>query len=300
MTILIALQFFSPQSAWVNRGLAGDIAGAGFSGALGYMRPPGTFSFIAGLANFYAVAIAYLWYFWLNTKLIRKWLLITASVCVICALPLSISRTIFYHAAISSLFALVYCVLRPNNLLRILPALAVLAVAFFVLRGLPFFETAGDAMMARFEMATDHEGRADKAASNRFFGAFVRGMEVAWHGPMWGEGIGLGTNAGAQIVSGERSFLVAEEEWSRMTGEQGMLLGLLTLLWRVSLAVQMCWFAFGRARRGDPLAWMLCSFAVVQIFNGQLAQPSLLGFFALTGGLVLSSLQEPAGKKIAR
>ncbi|MEL6721102.1 MAG: hypothetical protein AAFP82_20545, partial [Bacteroidota bacterium] len=48
MTFLIALQFYSPQSAWVNRGIGGDIAGAGFSGAMGYFRPPGTFSFTNG------------------------------------------------------------------------------------------------------------------------------------------------------------------------------------------------------------------------------------------------------------
>ncbi|UOQ66423.1 hypothetical protein [Hymenobacter volaticus] len=39
MTVLIALQFYSPQSAWVNRGVGGDMAGAGYSGALNYFRP---------------------------------------------------------------------------------------------------------------------------------------------------------------------------------------------------------------------------------------------------------------------
>ena len=48
MTLLIALQFYSPQSAWVNRGIGGDISGGGFSGALGFFRPPGTFSFTNG------------------------------------------------------------------------------------------------------------------------------------------------------------------------------------------------------------------------------------------------------------
>ena len=34
MTILIIIQFYSPQSAWVNRGIGGDMEGAGFGGAL--------------------------------------------------------------------------------------------------------------------------------------------------------------------------------------------------------------------------------------------------------------------------
>ena len=41
MAILIALQFYSPQSAWVNRGVGDDIEGAGFTGALGYFSTPG-------------------------------------------------------------------------------------------------------------------------------------------------------------------------------------------------------------------------------------------------------------------
>lgn len=34
MALLIVLQFYSPQSAWVNRGVGGDEAGSGFSGAV--------------------------------------------------------------------------------------------------------------------------------------------------------------------------------------------------------------------------------------------------------------------------
>ena len=55
MAVLIGLQFYSPQSAWVNRGVGGDESGAGFTGALGYFRPPGTFSFTNGNAFFFAL-----------------------------------------------------------------------------------------------------------------------------------------------------------------------------------------------------------------------------------------------------
>ena len=43
MALLIAIQFYSPQSAFVNRGVGGDVEGAGFDGAMGFFRPPGTF-----------------------------------------------------------------------------------------------------------------------------------------------------------------------------------------------------------------------------------------------------------------
>jgi len=59
MTVLIVLQFYSPQSAWVNRA-PGGFEGGGFSGALGRFRPPGTFSFIVGVVWFYTFSAAFL------------------------------------------------------------------------------------------------------------------------------------------------------------------------------------------------------------------------------------------------
>lgn len=54
MTILTAIQFYSPQSAWVNRGTGGDINGAGLTGALDY--------FAAGNFFFYEWQYAIFWF----------------------------------------------------------------------------------------------------------------------------------------------------------------------------------------------------------------------------------------------
>ena len=62
MTILIFIQFHSSQTAWVNMGVGGE-GTAGFGGALGYMRPPGTFSFTSGYVSFQAVVGCYLFYY---------------------------------------------------------------------------------------------------------------------------------------------------------------------------------------------------------------------------------------------
>ena len=51
MFLILLLQYFSPRSAWINRGVGG-IGTAGFSGVAGYMRPSGTFSFTSGMAGF--------------------------------------------------------------------------------------------------------------------------------------------------------------------------------------------------------------------------------------------------------
>src|SRR6185437_2032323 len=93
MTVLLILQFYSPQSAWVNLGIGGDTAGGGFSGALGYFRPPATFSFTNGTALFYSLSACYIFYFWFFAKkYIKKPVLIAASVALAIAIPMSISR----------------------------------------------------------------------------------------------------------------------------------------------------------------------------------------------------------------
>src|SRR5690606_40610218 len=94
MVIIIGLQFYSPQSAWINRGIGGDTEGGGFSGAMGFYRPPGTFSFTNGNSLFWSFLAPFVIYFWLEKKGIYKLLLIAASVALLFSIPLSISRTL--------------------------------------------------------------------------------------------------------------------------------------------------------------------------------------------------------------
>src|SRR5690606_7941946 len=107
MTFLVAIQFYSPQSAWVNRGLGGDMEGSGFQGAAGYFRVPGTFSFTTGLSSFYSLTIAYIFYFWIsNKKEINRMLLIFSTVSLVAAVPLSVSRTVVFQIAVTMMFTL--------------------------------------------------------------------------------------------------------------------------------------------------------------------------------------------------
>lgn len=80
MALLIAVQFYSPQSAWVNRGVGGDMAGAGFDGAMGFFRPPATFSFTNGTHLFFGIAACFIFYFWLHSKAINRVALLAATV----------------------------------------------------------------------------------------------------------------------------------------------------------------------------------------------------------------------------
>lgn len=119
MTVLIALQFYSPQSAWVNRGVGGDEAGAGFGGALGYFRPPGTFSFTNGTTLFYSFTACFILFFWLNSKGVNRLLLTAATAALLIAIPISISRGLLLQVAVSLVFLVIAVLRKPQYVGRV-------------------------------------------------------------------------------------------------------------------------------------------------------------------------------------
>ena len=70
-----------------------------------------------------------------------------------------------------------------------------------------FVQTGVEALTERFEMATESEGGAQGTFIDRFLGGMVDAVRYSDSVPTWGYGLGLGTNAGAMLVSGRTDFL---------------------------------------------------------------------------------------------
>ncbi|RYZ30145.1 MAG: hypothetical protein EOO10_03855 [Chitinophagaceae bacterium] len=292
MTILIALQFYSPQSAWVNLGVGGDTEGAGFGGALGYFRPPGTFSFTNGTAAFYGLAAPFIFYFWLHRYKLNKLVLVAATAGLLAAIPLSISRTLFFSVCLTLLFLGIASLYKPKYLGSMIISVFGGALVLAALSNAPFFQTATEAFTVRFESANKTEGGMEGVLGNRYLGSMGRALSYRHGGyPFFGKGLGMGTNVGAMLLSGEKEFLVAEEEWPRIIGEMGPLLGVLTLLVRMLVSLFISISAFKKLSFGDMLPWLLLSFALINLPLGQWAQPTNLGFAIVSGALVLASVR---------
>ncbi|WP_195809206.1 hypothetical protein [Hymenobacter polaris] len=294
MVVLIAFQFYSPQSAWVNQGVGGDTSGAGFSGAMGYFRPPGTFSFTNGTSSFFSFVAPFVFYFWLNKKLINKFLLIAATVALLFSIPLSISRGLFFQVAISFLFVLVASARKPEYLGRMV--LGVIG-GFLVLTLLSGTETFGTAMAAftdRFENANESEGGlVEGVFLDRYLGGFLGSLLGSASVPFFGFGLGMGTNVGAMLLTGSRTFLIAEGEWGRIIGELGPIMGLSVVFIRVALTAKIFMACYRKLAQADLLPWMLLSYGLITLSQGGWGQPTSLGFFTLIGGLILASLRRP-------
>lgn len=293
MTVLIGVQFFSPQSAYVNIGVGGDTSGAGFSGALGYFRPPGTFSFTVGVAFFYGLAAAYIFYFWFNVDKINRFLLIASTGSLLIAIPFAISRALFFEVMISVLFSIIASWRKPKYIWRMISAGVVMLIVYQVVKNQSFFATSTEAFAARFENANESEGGIHGVFLDRFLGGMIGAIQNAPNLPFFGYGIGMGTNVGSSLLTGERAFLIAEQEWGRVIGEQGLLFGFIIIIVRITLSIQMARRAMKHLKTTDALSWMLISFCFVNVLQAQWGQPTSLGFTVLSAGLAIAALNEP-------
>jgi len=301
MTVLLIFQFYSPQSAWVNLGIGGDTAGGGFSGALGYFRPPATFSFTSGTALFYSLSACYIFYFWFSPKkYIKKPVLIAASVALAIAIPMSISRTLFFMVVFTALFVLLAFARNARRTGTMITAVLVLVVIFVALSQLSFFQTATDVFSSRFNNASEIEGGLSGTFGERYLGGLFNAFNVSGNLPFFGYGIGMGTNVGSQLLTGENQFLIAEGEWGRLVGELGLVLGSAIIIIRLGLTVKIAILAFKKLSVGDFLPWILTSYCVLTVPQGQWAQPTTLGFSVLVAGLTIAAFSVPKQEKEIR
>lgn len=291
MTVLIMLQFYSPQEAWVNRGVGGE-GSAGFSGALGYYRPPGTFSFTNGNSLFYGLLAAYVFYFWFNSFLVNKILLTAATVCLLLSIPFSISRTLLFEVGASLFFMIVALWKKPYYLKRVLGGIVIAGIAYLVLKGQSFFATGTEVFNARFESANETEGGLGGVFLDRFLGGLIGAIQQAPDLPFFGYGLGMGTNAGSALLTGGRAFLIAEAEWGRVIGELGLLMGFIIIFIRIHFSFFTSLAGIKALKYNNPLPWMLLSFGFLQILQGGWAQPTALGFSVMSGGLILAAMNE--------
>lgn len=291
MTVLIAFQFSLPQDHLVNIA-PGGLGSAGFSGALDKFRPPGTFSFISGLTSFYGLAAAsFAGWITSGPKPVPKWIWFSAAA-LIFALPLSISRTLFFNYSLVLGLSVFACLLAGKTIKNFLLGFAIVLIMSAFLSQTALFNEANEAFFARWEDATDQEGGelgVLGVLDIRVLGAFKEGFDLAKKSPLSGNGIGMGTNVGAMRLSGGVDFLISESEWGLVMGELGVFLGTLYILFRLILALNLFFWGCKNAINGITLPLILSAFVLPGLVIGQTSQPTSLGFIIFSAGLMFAS-----------
>jgi hypothetical protein len=296
MTVLIASQSNLPETHILNVGVGG-VGTSVFDGAGGRFRPPGTFSFINGLSHFYTLAAASLFVVLYGTYTKQRSRLFAgvAGVALVVALPVSISRSLlagYLQVLTATLTALT---LSRTRILPLISGVLAVAVSVGVATAIPAFQDTSDAFLARWETAagTDRAevgdvGVANYQLQNRVLAGFTAPLANLEAVPFAGYGIGIGTNVGAQRLSGDLAFLVGEGAWEASLNELGLPLGLAFLFWRLAFALWLLRLALRQALRGNRLPLILLA-ASLGVLDGQLGQPTGLGFLVLNSGLTLAA-----------
>lgn len=153
-------------------------------------------------------------------------------------------------------------------------------------------ETNISAFTTRFETANKIEGGIDGVLGDRYLGGML-GALLNIDIPFWGYGIGLGTNAGAKLLGGNMfSFgFNGEQEWERIIGESGFVLGIGIIAIRLFFSLALLKRAYYSLKRNtDLLSWMLAAGMLMTLPQGQMGVPTNLGFCVLLGGLTLAAI----------
>jgi len=274
-----------PGSRW-NVGVGGEIGGQLYA-AQGRVRASGTFSFATGLATYLALCAAFLLHDLLGRRIYPRWMTYSALTALVLTLAVSGSRSAVISVGIVCGMVL-YMAFRRRAQFggAVRPILLTLVITAALARSTPVFDEGIAVHRDRFasgggikEGLAMRTGREYAAAWDRLFTA-----------PLFGVGLGVGTNAGSALLQGgQREFILGEGEWERVIMESGPLLGSGFIALRFGIFLTILGAVLRAYRTGQTLPLLLVGVTGVDLVAGQFGQPTALGFAVFTSGLALAA-----------
>jgi hypothetical protein len=290
MTALMVVQFRSAPDAFVNLTAGGE--GEMMMSALGKVRTAGPFSFVVGVAAYFSLATGFLVWAILRSGTYKTWLLAAAGAALIIGVAISGSRLVVGACVVvvASLALVVF--VRPDVINRFGQVLLGVVVLGFVVSRTPIFREGVNVLSTRMnEVAEATDQGVTEGLISRVLAGFEDGMYIYTKAPLFGYGLGIGTNAGAKFLTGQAMFLLSEGEWSRIFLESGPILGLAYVMWRLLLVAKVGWSCVKCVRLGNLLPLLTFASAFMALINGQFGQPTTLGFAVFATGLTLAAMK---------
>lgn len=289
MAALMVIQFKASPDSFINKtvglGEAQQLTTAG-----GKIRPPATFSFISGPVFYLSSAAAFVIYGALTKGVYKKWLLLGSAATVLIGIIVSGSRACVLAVVLVVLAILVIFLIRPSAVNRVAGTLLAIVIVGMIASRLPFFKEGVDVLSERFiSSAEAAETTVVGGLVERVVQEFTEPFKYLTKMPLSGYGLGLGTAGGARFLVGQGALLLTENEWIRIIAESGPLLGVAFILLRVALTVKLLVASLRALKAGEVLSILLFSCAFLAVLNGQLGQPTTLGFTVVLAGLCLAA-----------
>lgn len=287
MSLLAVAQFHAAPDSRLNVGTGGEISGQLFA-ASGKIRPAGTFSFVTGMVSYLSFLAAFVLYSFLQHWPYKRLISFAAMGALGLSLLVSGSRSAVLTVSVVLIVALLDCMFKGKQLSSAFKPLLAVALVLFALSFLPVFKEGMEVQESRFESG----GGFREGIVDRVFGDFIAGFNAVDQVPFFGVGLGIGTNAGAGLLSGSRRFLLAEGEWARVVMESGPLLGFAFIGLRISILIYIARRAVKALDRGAVLPSLLLGAVALDLLYGQFSQPTSMGFIILGCGLSLAAANE--------
>jgi hypothetical protein len=287
MSALMVWQFMSSPDSLINAATLPERQQ--LESALGRIRPAGTFSFATGSAHFFTLAATFLVFGLMRPRAgYSRWLLGAALISIAVVQPVSGSRLLVLGSALAVVAALVFVIVRREQINRILLIVVAVCTVLAVFSLTSFFRDAITVFMTRWDEASG--GSAIESVTGRILEAFLGPLDVGSEVGLFGLGIGLGTNVGSALATGTARFLLAEGEWARVIMEAGPLLGLSFLVYRAWVAGDVAVRALVGVKQQPLLVWLLAWAACPSLLIEQISQTTNLGFMVLMSGLCLAAM----------
>jgi len=294
MTLLMIAEYQAAPNSFINRGSSGE--GGQIIGALGHIRPAGTFSFITGPAQFYPITAAFVMWGYFQKDLFPKWLLIAAMMSTIVAAPVSVSRGLLLTVvlvAINGIFGEILAgrASRIFSIQRLAVSFLVGSVVIFGLLQVSVVQDSIETFTSRWENAQGGTGD-NSQLQERVFGGIANAVRPLQDLSMLGKGIGKGSTVAASLDDVD-ALAFGEDAQEREMNELGSLMGPIFLIGRTLLTLAMIWLSFRSLRRGYSLAWLLLPVAAINVFAATLDQATAQGFIIISAGIVLAACRPP-------
>ena len=282
---LVVLQFRSPVESIWNKGA--------LTTHFNTVRPSGTFSFVTGLVSFFALTSAFLFYGYLQARTYKIWLLAAVTFVTLVAAFCTGSRSCIVSIGLVAVVAILCVVMRGKGGVGIMVAAVLIALAIPVLSSMAVFQEGSEQMALRFAEAAATNGEDTQGFIARFAGTMLGPLADMGDVPIFGNGLGLGTNAAAGLLRGDREFIGPENEWGRLIWESGPIFGLLLCIFRIALTVAVARRAYEAFRRDNILPVLIFTATGLMLLNGQWGVPTTLGFAIFGAGLTLAACEAP-------
>ncbi|MCX7801133.1 MAG: hypothetical protein N2109_12435 [Fimbriimonadales bacterium] len=288
MALLMAVQFRSPAGSRINAMVGQEefVETWSVKEVAGEVRPSGTWSYVGGASAFFMLVAGILFAYMADRKRTSTLLWSSAAGALALSTLVSHSRTQVYGVGlVAILFLLLGWSQLTKRLNRAVSGAVLIGLAASVLLTTRIGQQGFEVLERRFTEASKAESLAQRLRYN-----LLPSEDQLTGLPLWGYGLGVGTNTGAIFLIGRRAFLLAEAETPRIIMEMGLPLGLLYGVGiRYGLIVLMGLAAWRSVGKGNlmPLAWFAASFPSVA--TGSWGTPPIQAFSVLCAGLCLAA-----------